>query len=96
MKCRSESLLQSTTEAAWSLDVNYHCAHPPNLDAVPCETLQLNRGAIKCRKVIALIKVSGKVLVAGNSCHSPSTSASYGYGCWDSNIKELDAFRRRD
>ena len=68
-------LVQGETEATWSresLDVKHLCAHSPTLDAIFCEALRLNQGAMISRKVLASTEIGSKVLEAGNSIIIPS------------------------
>ena len=88
--------MKAETEAAWSngdLDVKYLCSHSPNLDAIFCEALRLNGGAMVSRKVLAPTEIGGKCLEVGNSVIIPSRQLHTNTDVWGSDVKEFDAFR---
>ena len=90
------NIVQAEIEAAWSsdtLDVKYLCAHSPSLDAIFCEALRLNGGAMVSRKVLEPTDIGGKVLAAGNAVIIPSRQLHTNKDVWGSDVKEFDAFR---
>lgn len=89
-------LVQVETEAAWqsgTLDIKYLCAHSPTLDALFCEALRLNGGAMVSRKVLETTEIGGKVLQPGNSVIIPSRQLHKNKDVWGSDVNEFDAFR---
>ncbi|KAL2038879.1 hypothetical protein N7G274_008401 [Stereocaulon virgatum] len=89
-------LVRAETEAAWSsgtLDVKYLCANSPNLDAIFCEALRLNGGAMVSRKVLAPTTISGRVLQPGHSIIIPSRQLHKNEDVWGADVNDFDAFR---
>ena len=88
--------MKAETEAAWSngdLDIKYLCSHSPNLDAIFCEALRLNGGAMVSRKVLAPTELGGKSLKTGNSIIIPSRQLHTNTDVWGSDVEEFNAFR---
>ncbi|KAL8837433.1 MAG: hypothetical protein Q9170_002517 [Blastenia crenularia] len=95
----NESLLntvQAEIEAAWSnevLDIKHLCANSPSLDAIFCEALRLNGGAMMGRKVLAKTELGGKVLEPGNSTIIPSRQLHTNRDVWGDDVSRFDPFR---
>lgn len=89
-------LVRAETEAAWqdeTLRVKYLCTHSPNLDAIFCEVLRLNSGAMSTRRILSPTEIGGKVLQPGNFLLIPSRQLHKNKEVWGSDVSEFDAFR---
>lgn len=90
------TVVQAEVEAAWSketLDIKYLCAHSPNLNAIFCEALRVNGGAMISRKVSKTTHIGGKVLKPGNTVIIPSRQLHTNRNVWGNDFGEFDAFR---
>ena len=88
--------MKAESEVVWpngDLDIKYLCSHSPKLDAIFCEVLRLNGGAMVSRKVLAPTQLGGKCLEAGNSIIIPSRQLHTKTDVLGSDVKDFDAFR---